>query len=160
MTSAVVNHFETGPKTYEVVEEVKAGQCVEYRAGTPTQANLSLVGVGAAGSTRYKFAGVATRYANTKANLDAMQTSTSVDGGYPINYAPRASESVAVIKRGEVPLKYAAAATYGQPVKLAAAGQVTPAVGDGTDDHLIIGTCQVQAGVALGAIGMTWINAY
>lgn len=158
MTSAVVNHFETGPKTYEVVEEVKAGQVVEYRSGTATQAGLSLVGVAGAGST--KVAGVATRYANTKANLDAMQSSTSADGGYPISYAPRASESVAVIKRGEVPVKYAAAANYGDKLKAAASGQVTPWV-RGTDSvELIIGSCQVQGGVALGATDFAWIGGF
>lgn len=152
---AIVNKFETGPKTYEVVENVQGGQLVEYRTGTPTQPGLSLVGVAAAGST--KVAGVATRDAVAAANQAAMQSFTSNDGYPAINVAVP-SESVAVIKRGEVPLKYSAAANYGDKVKAAAAGAVIPWV-RGTDSvELIVGVCQEQAGVANGSVGMTWLG--
>lgn len=152
----VVNKYETGPKTYEAKSNITGGQCVEYATGAPTQAGLSLVQPAAANST--KFAGVASKDAVANANQAGLQTFTSGDGYPAINVAVP-SESVAVIKRGEVPLKYAAAAVYGDRVKCAANGQVTPwVVGTDTDITTIVGRCEEQAGVASGAVGMTWIN--
>ena len=155
--AGVIPRFETGPKTYEVAANVTGGQLVEYVAGTPTQPGLSLVQP--AGAASQKVAGVATKDAIAAANQAALQTFTSGDNFPSINVAVP-SESTAVAKRGEYPMKYAAAATYGAKLKAAATGQVTPWV-FGTDDvSLIVGICEEQAGVALGAIGQTWINIH
>jgi hypothetical protein len=152
----VVPKFETGPKTYEAKSNITGGQCVEYATGTPTQPDASLVQPATANSI--KFAGVATRDAVAAANQAALQTFTSGDGYPAINVAVP-TELVAVGKRGQWPLKYAAAAVYGDRVKCAATGQVTPwVVGTDTDPTLIIGRCEEQAGVASGAVGQTWID--
>lgn len=153
--SGLTPKFETGPKTYEAKSNISGGQVVEYATGTPTQPGLSLVQPAGAGSVLV--AGVATKDAVANANQAGLQSFTSNDG-YPSINVGVPSESVAVAKRGEFRLKYQAAAVYGDKVKAGATGQVTLWV-RGTDSiELIIGSCQEQAGVAIGALGQTWIN--
>lgn len=147
--------FETGPKTYEASVNIKAGQIVEYVAGTPTQPGLSLVQLSTL--TSLKVAGVATKDAVSAANQAALQSFTSGDG-YPSLNVAVPSESVAVGKRGEWTVTYNNACAYGDKIKAAAAGQVALWV-RGTDSvEAIIGSCQEQAGVAGGATGKAWIN--
>lgn len=150
-----IPRFETGPKTYEAKSNITGAQVVEYATGTPTQPGLTLVQP--AGANSILVAGVATTDAVSAANQDALKYGTSGDG-YPFVNVAVPSESVAVGKRGEWPLKYSAAAVYGDKVKAAALGTVVPAAADGSEAHLVIGSCQVQAGVASGAFGDTWIN--
>jgi len=150
-----IPRFETGPKTYEAKSNIAGAQVVQYATGTPTQPGLSLVEPAAADS--FKVAGVATTDAVAAVNQDALKYGTSGDG-YPFVNVAVPSESVAVGKRGEWPLKYSAAANYGDPVKAGALGTVVPAAAADYAAGLVIGRCQAQAGVASGAFGDTWIN--
>ncbi|XBB66857.1 hypothetical protein ABFU82_22535 [Nocardioides sp. WV_118_6] len=136
-----------GVQSYEVAENVTGGQVVEARAATK-------VGVAAANST--KVLGVAI--------ADAVPTSAfnpePVNG--VLNAAPL-PHRVGLAKSGdEVPVTYAADATFGQKLKAAAAGKVTPFVsGTDTDPALIVGTCTEPAGVTIAtkATGLMRVGA-
>lgn len=59
----------------------------------------------------------------------------------------------------DVRVTYAASANYGDRLKAAASGQVTPWVaGTDTDYRLIIGRCTEPAGVTSGAVGRARID--
>lgn len=129
-----------GPQTFEVTEAVIGGQLVEGRAA-------SKIGVAAAGSM--KVLGVATK--------DAIPTSTDQNiAGAGTNMNPKGPH-VAVDHGKVFKLKYAAAANFGDVLISAADGQVTPAGAD-PDARTIVGRCTDPAGVASGALGLTYIN--
>lgn len=131
--SGIVVRRKHGPRSHEVAETIVGGQCVEGRAS-------SKVGVAAAGSKR--FLGVALADAVTAASF----TPGPVNG--VVNAAPLPNR-VGLAGRGdEVPVVYAAVATFGQKLKCAAAGKVTPFV-DGDDAQLLIGKCIEPAGVTV-----------
>jgi len=120
-----------GPRSHEVVEAIVGGQLVEGRAA-------SKVGVAAAGSKRVL--GVAIADAVPASAFNAAP----VNG--ILNAAPLPNR-VGLASRGdEVPVKYAATATFGQKLKAAANGTVTP-VADGDDAQLVVGVCIEPAGV-------------
>lgn len=134
----IVVRRKHGPRSHEVAEAVTGGQLIEGRAA-------SKVGVAGAGSKRVL--GVAIGDAVPASSFNPAP----VNG--VLNAAPLPNR-VALASRGdEVPVKYAAAAAFGQKLKAAAAGTVTPVV-DGDDAQLIVGKCIEPAGVTVAnAIG-------
>lgn len=137
--SGIHPSLSDGPVTCDVVEAVAAGQLVEYRAAS-AGATQRCVGVAAAASQ--KVAGVAL--------LDAAPTAGTANPliAWPLPIA------TAVAREGEVPqVTYAAAANYGDKLKAAAAGAVTPWVFGTDNPALIIGECPVVAGVGSAAKG-------
>lgn len=137
--SGVVPRFETGPITYTVAEAVKGGQLVEARAS-------SLVGVAAAGSKLVL--GVATK----DALPDASRESTD-SFGFPVYNEVALSQYVAV-GVGFYPVTYAADAAFGEKLKAAALGKVTPFVEAADTADMIVGYCAEPAGV-VSAGGVT-----
>lgn len=138
----VVPRYTTASQTYEVVEQVTGGQLVEARAA-------SKIGVAGAGSA--KCLGIA--------RGDALPAGTAQDStdvfGNPVIQTSPVNQYVTVSRAECYRVKYAAAASFGDLLKTAALGQVTPWV-SGTDAAgLIIGRCVEPAGVALGALGDT-----
>lgn len=132
--------YKTGPRTYDVVEAIAGGQVVEARTNG--------VGVAAAGS--FKGLGVAL----DNATPTGTASTPTVSGGYSTLAAVVVPKQVAVAHSGEVvPVTYVAAANFGDKLICAAAGQVTPA-GATPDARTIIGTCDEQAGVSAGAVGL------
>lgn len=132
-----------GPVTYTVVEAVKGGQVVEARAG-------SKIGVAGAGSVRVL--GVATKDARPAVSANAVDAD-----GFPVTNTTMITEYVAVGGNGEHwPVKYSAAAAFGDPLVATALGQVGPA-GAAPDARTIIGRCTEPAGVIAGAIGLAKI---
>jgi len=145
--AGTIPRFNGGPVTYEVVETVLGGKLVEARAA-------SKVGVAAAGSV--KCLGVATKDAAPVAAL----TGTDAFGNPTINISP-VSQYVAVQGIPAIfdTIVYAANAAFGDLLKCAALGQVTPWV-TGTDNpSLIVARCVEPAGVVIGtkATGLTKI---
>lgn len=134
----IVVRRKHGPRSHEVVEAIVGGQLVEGRAS-------SKVGVAAAGSKRVLGVAIA----------DAVPASTFNPGlvNGVLNAAPQPNR-VGLASRGdEVPVTYAAAATFGQKLKAGATGKVTPVV-DGDDAQLIVGKCIEPAGVTtVNAVG-------
>jgi len=142
----VVPVYQDGPVTRQVTETVKGGQLVEARSA-------GLVGVAAVGSK--VCLGVASK--------DAVPTATSQDGtdsvtGLPIINEYPYSPYVAVYDEGYFNLTYAAAAAFGQKLKCAANGQVTPFVSGTDTPDMLVGSCQEPLGVASGAVGLTHID--
>ena len=136
--------FKTGPVTYvpAVGTTITGGQLVEGRAG-------GRIGVAAAGST--KVLGVAITDAISP---EALVTTPAVVNGRPTLTAAALPQNVGVVSNGiEVPVTYAAAAAFGDPLVAAANGQVTPA-GATPDARTIVGKCTALAGVAAGAVGL------
>jgi hypothetical protein len=134
--SAVLPRFTAGPRTYDVVEAVTGGQLVEARTN----------GVGVAGAASVKVLGIAMKDATNAA--PATTNADPTPSTCPVAY------------EGEFVVTYAAAANFGDRLKAAATGQVTPMV-LGTDaDHLCIGTCTEEAGVGAGATGLARIDVY
>lgn len=138
--------FKTGPITYQVVESVTGGQLVEARTGG--------VGVGVAAAGSVKCVGAALDDATAAGTVTTPVTVS----GHPQLAAVVVPNQVAVAGTGDVvPLTYAANAAFGQKLKCAAAGQVTPYV-PGTDDaSLIVAECVTVAGVTSGNVGDTKI---
>lgn len=141
---SVVQEFKTGPRTYPAVEPIVGGQLVEARAGTG-------VGVAAAGS--FVCVGVALDDASNTGTAFGVPVTAATVGGYPVLPATATPVNVAVVKGGIVAgITYAAAATFGQALICAAAGQVTPA-GATPDARTVIGYCEEIAGVAAAGKG-------
>ena len=132
--AGVFPRFTDGPRTYTVAEPVTGGQLVEARAS-------SVVGVAAAGSL--KVLGVALKDATNA-------TPASTDATVPQATCPVAHDCHIVVT-------YAAAANFGDRLIAAANGQVTPA-GAAPDARTVVGYCSEEAGVALGATGLAYIN--
>lgn len=139
--AGVFESYDRGPVTFEVNAQVTGGQMVVPDGTT------GKVKPAAGGETTCL--GVAT--------LDAIPAGTNQDptvvgvvsslNAYPI------PPYTAVANRGVFRVTYTAAATFGELLKLAANGQVTPFV-TGTDNaDLIVGRCFESAGVAAGATG-------
>lgn len=136
--AAITAKFQEGSITCDVTEAVVGGQLVEARSATLHNAAQRPVGVAAAGSL--VVVGVAL--------LDAQPDDTALSG-VPLYPLPKAT-SVAI--EGDVPVTYAASATYGQFLIAAANGQVTPA-GATPDMRTVVGKCSQAGGVASGQVG-------
>jgi hypothetical protein len=130
---------KTGAKSYAVAEAVLGGQLVEGRAS-------SKIGVAAAGSV--KVLGVAT--------TDAVATLVTDPVNGVLDTAPlgtRAHVEHAV----EVPVKYAAVASFGDKLIAASNGRVTPA-GATPDARTIVGECTEPGGVTVvDSVALAWI---
>ncbi|MGR6579274.1 hypothetical protein ACT89R_01715 [Rhodococcus qingshengii] len=133
---------KSGPRTYIPAELILGGQLVEGRAG-------GRIGVAAAGSV--KVLGVALTDAQSP---DTLVTTPTTVGGYPnLNVAPLPT-SVGVSYSGtETPVKYSAAAQFGDQLAATAGGTVAP-IGATPDARAIVGKCTAPAGVAAGAVGL------
>lgn len=140
--SAVSQVTKSGPKTFTPAEAILGGQLVEGRAN-------SRIGVAGAGSA--KVLGVALTDAQAP---EALQTTSTIVAGRPVLNAAPLPTTVAVAYSGEeVPVTYAANASFGDALVAAAAGQVTPA-GATPDARTIVGRCTEPAGVTAGAVGL------
>jgi len=142
---SILPRFTDGPRTYEAVEALTGGVLVEARAGGVDNAGC---GIAAAGSL--KVLGVAQKDASPTGGAPRAPVAGVLD-------TTMAPAEVAVINDGFVPVKYAAAAAYGDRLVAAANGTVTPA-GAAPDARTIVGWCAEKAGVALGGTGLTRIN--
>lgn len=135
-----------GVQSFEVAENVVGGQLVEARAASQ---------VGVAGADSAAVLGVAIADAVPVGSFDAAP----VNG--VLNAAPQPNRVGIAHAGDEVPVTYAAAADFGVLLVAAANGQVTPfvpaAAGAAPNAHLIVGRCVEPAGVAAGAVGLTWI---
>lgn len=132
---------KTGPKSYPAVEAVLGGQLVEGRA-----TNGGSVGVAAAGS--FKVLGVSLN--------DAVATLVTDPVNGVLNTAPLGTR-VNVAKSVEVPVKYAAAAAFGDKLIAASNGRVTPA-GATPDARTIVGECTELDGVTVvDSVAKAWI---
>lgn len=132
---------ETGSRrSFTAVEPILAGQLVEWRAiaGLP---GTRACGVAAAGSA--VVCGVA--------EYDIPAVAATIQGP-----AVGIEHALTVLDFGQMPVTYAAAATRGQPLIAAAAGQVTPATGTPTFGQLI-GSCE-QDSVSAAAVGQAFIK--
>lgn len=140
--------FSKGPVTYTVYQTVLHGQLVVIG----TSGNVGLVGVAGAGAVNCL--GVAE---NDALPASTSPTGTSI-GGQPLLDTSVQDAYVAVGNDGIYRLTAAAALLAGDPLKCAAAGQVTKFV-DGTDNPgLKIGRCIEAAGIASGAVGACLIR--
>lgn len=145
--SAVAQVTKTGPKTFTPAEAILGGQLVEARAASR---------IGVAGANSAKVLGVALTDATSP---ELISTAATVVNGRSVLNAALLPPNVAVAYGGdEVPVKYVAAAAFGDKLVAAATGQVTPfvnaAAGAASNAHLIVGTCTAPAGVAAGAVGL------
>lgn len=134
--TGIIPKFESGPVTYEVVEQVIGGQLVEARAG-------GKVGVAAAGST--KVLGVAT----TDATTTAPGGTTTDAFGNPVINTVNVDQYTAVGGNGRIyPVTYSANAAFGDKLVATANGTVAPA-GVAPDARTIVGECREPAGVVV-----------
>jgi hypothetical protein len=141
---AVPMQFKTGPRTYVPAELIIGGQVIEARAN-------GRVGVAGAGSL--KTLGIAvTDGINPEARVTA--TTTGADGRPVLNAAPLPNIVTTADSGISVPCTYANAAAFGDRLKAAANGQVTPLVTN-DDPRMTVGICDEPLGVAQGAIGLT-----
>lgn len=137
--SAIPQVRKTGPKSYPVVEAVVGGQLVEGRVA-------SMAGVAAAGS--FKVLGVAIN--------DAVATLVTDPVNGVLDTAPIGTR-VGVAKSVEAPVKYAAAAGFGDKLIAASNGRVTPA-GAAPDARTIVGECTELGGVTVvDSVALAWI---
>jgi hypothetical protein len=141
---AIPQVTKTGPRTYVPASGVaiSAGQLVEARAG-------GRIGPAAAGSL--VVLGVALQ--DAIAPEDLVTTPTTVGGRSVLNTAVLPQNVAVAYAPIEVPVTYAAAATFGQLLVAAANGQVTPA-GATPDARTIVGRCTAPAGVGAGQVGL------
>lgn len=139
MSPAIPQVRQTGPKSYPVAETVLGGQLVEGRVA-------SKIGVAAAGT--FKCLGVAID--------DAVATLVTDPVNGVLNTGPLPTR--AAVARGiEAPVKYAAAAAFGDKLIAASLGRVTPA-GATPDARTIVGECTELAGVTVvDSVAMAWI---
>ncbi|WP_027947211.1 hypothetical protein [Amycolatopsis taiwanensis] len=129
-----------GPDTCEVSAAVTGGQLV---VPDGTTGKVKPAGAGAT-----NVLGVALTDAQPAGSAPTNPISTA----WPDPYTSVADDV-------DVRVTYAAAANYGDRLKAAANGQVTPFVGGtDTDFRLIIGRCTEPKGVASGAVGRARID--
>ncbi len=136
-------HYKLGPDSYQVSAAVTAGQLVIADGSSATT-------VSPAGANAINVLGVATT--NAAPVPDQSSSTDSLAGGAPLLDISYVSDYVSVAHGCDMLVTYAASATFGQLLKTAASGQVTPWV-DGSDTHpaYIIGRCTQPGGVASGS---------
>lgn len=139
MASVVPNKIH-GPETYFVRSAVDGGQLVQCHAASKK--------VEVAGADSATVLGVA---AYPAAPLGSTGGDGTTFGGNPTFDRSGLQEEVAVHWTGVFKLKAAAAVNWGQLVKAAAAGAVTPA--GGSDGALVVAQCVDPDGVASGDWG-------
>lgn len=131
-----------GPRSFPVSATVTGGQLCAAGAGGE---------IAPAGANSTKVLGVAINDAVPVADFE----SGTVSG--VLNAAPKPNRAALAYGGDEVPVTYAADAVFGDKLKAAAAGTVTPFVsGTDTDPALIVGTCTQPEGVDVSenAVGL------
>jgi hypothetical protein len=130
--------YQHGPVTFTVAAagSVVGGILVESDGASPA-------GIRAASAGSIKVIGVCT---NDAVGPSFSQTPTDPGTTSPVINAALLPNQVAVAASGVWRLLYAASATFGQRLKAAANGTVTPFAGGETPDELV-GICYEPAGV-------------
>jgi hypothetical protein len=133
-------HYRSGPDSYQVSAAVAGGTLVIADGTTTT--TVSTAGAGA-----INVLGVAGNDAQPVPNQ--ASATDSLAGGAPLLDISVVGDYVAVYHGVDIAVTYAATAAFGQLLKSAAAGQVTPWV-SGTDTlpATIVGRCTQPGGVA------------
>lgn len=146
--AGVIPKFENGPVTYEVNAVVRGGRLVEPDGTTGK--------VKEATANTVKCLGVATKDAKPRGSA-----SSTDEFGNEVTTLVNVTEHVAVGGSNRTyPVTYAANAAFGDLLKAAANGTVTPWV-DGTDSPArIVGRCAEKAGVVVAtkAVGLAKIT--
>jgi hypothetical protein len=140
--------FVHGPVTFVTNANavIVGGQLVESDGGTP-----ALIRPAGAGSATC--VGVAT---NDSVGVSVSQVPTVPGTDSPVVNISILDQYNAIAMHGVWRLTYAAAATFGQRLKCAANGQVTPWVSGTDNPELIVGICYESAGVSgAGIVGLT-----
>jgi len=136
--SGVLPRYQHGPVTFNVspADAVVGGQLVESDGLTPA-------GVHVAGASSILVIGVAS---NDAVGASYAQTATAAGTTAPVINAALLPNQVAVYASGVFGLLYAASAAFGQRLKAAANGTVTPFTGGETPNELV-GICYEPGGV-------------
>jgi hypothetical protein len=139
-------HYKLGPDSYQVSAAVIGGTLVIADGSSATT-------VSTAGANAINVLGVAGNDAQPAPN-QAGDTD-SLAGSAPLLDISVAGDYTAVYHGCDMHVTYAANATFGQLLKAAASGAVTPWV-DGTDTHpaYIIGRCTQPGGVTISALAV------
>lgn len=151
-------HYKQGPASYLVSGLVLGGQLVVPTGNTATTVTV-------AGAAAVNCLGVA----GADANNTNPEGTPSLPGGWPGDGSNTGQDqlletsalniAVPVYNNVDINVTYAAAANFGQLLKAAASGQVTPWVdGTDTDPGTIVGRCTNPGGVASGAVGRAFIR--
>lgn len=150
--SGALPRRQDGPISYPVAALVKGGQLVVPDSGDNTKVNV-------AGAGAFNVLGVA---GTDAAPIPDQSSGTdSLAGGAPLVDISVLPDYVPVYNEGEFVLTYAADCSFGQLLKSAASGAITPWVhGTDTDVSIIVGRCTQPGGVtvASNALGRAWID--
>lgn len=133
-------HYTRGPDSYQVSAQVLGGQLVVADGSAATTVSV-------AGANAINVLGVA----GNDAGPIVSQAGNTTSYGQPVTDISVLPDYVSVYHGADMHVTYAASATFGQLLKAAATGQVTPWV-DGTDTHpaYIVGRCTQPGGVTVG----------
>jgi hypothetical protein len=147
--AGVVPFQQKGGVTFQASVAVVGGMIVESDGAVP-----AMIRPCSAGSL--KVIGIAVTDAIP---VGTVQDPTVLDAPSSTNLSP-IPPYVSVESIGVWPVVFAAVAVFGQRLKAAAAGQVTPLIdGTDTDPSLCIGTCYTPAGVTvIGAVGAVLLD--
>jgi hypothetical protein len=139
--SGFLPHYRLGPDSYQVSATVYGGTLVVADGSSAST-------VSTAGANAINVLGVA----GNDASPIVSQAGNTTSYGDPLVDISALSDYTAVWHGSDGPVTYAAAATFGQLLKAAASGQVTPWVsGTDTNAATIVGRCTQPGGVAAGA---------
>jgi hypothetical protein len=136
-------HYKSGPDSYQVSATVLAGQLVVADGSAATTVSVA----GAAAILVLGVAGVsAAPIPNQASNTDSLA------GGAPLTDMSVLPDYTSVYHGCDIPVTYAANATFGVLLKAAAAGTVTPWVsGTDTNPATIVGRCTQPGGVTVSS---------
>lgn len=137
--------------TYEAVDANVAGGQLVVPSTTTTESGCQ--GATPAGANATNVLGVASADAVTKANRDALTTSTTGGpGAYPLTDVSVPPATFTVYEHAETLVNYLAgtAVPYNAPIKAAAVGQVTLWVAGTDAPERAVGRCRVIGGMGTG----------
>ena len=136
-------HYRSGPDSYQVSAAVAAGALVVADGSAATT-------VSTAGAAAILVLGVAR---NAAAPIPNQASGTdSLAGGAPLTDISVLPDYVAIDHGCDIPVTYAANATFGVLLKAAASGAVTPWVsGTDTNPATIVGRCTQPGGVTVSS---------
>lgn len=148
--SGVLPHTKHGPESYQVSALVKGGQLVVPDASPAT--TVSVAGAGAV-----NVLGVA----GTDAQPIPNQAGDTTGYGQPLVDISVLSDYVPVWHGVDIQVTYAANCNFGELLKSAASGAVTPWVdGTDTDPGTIIGRCTQPGGVVISTTAIARARIY